>query len=61
MIDKVKMTKYYLKKFIKYAKKVYHIEDGLKALTDRRNNPLYNDWRGYSTRTFRFFVKNTKF
>ncbi len=35
------MTKNYLKKFIKYVKKVYHIEDGLKALTDRRKNPLY--------------------
>ena len=35
------MTKNYLKKFIRYAKKVYCIEDGLKALTDRRKNLLY--------------------
>ena len=35
------MTKNYLKKFIKYVKKVYRIEEGLKALTDRRKNPLY--------------------
>lgn len=35
------MTKNYLKKFIKYVKKVYHVEDELKALTDRRKNPLY--------------------
>lgn len=35
------MTKHYLKKFIKYAKKVYHIEDGLKSLKDDRKNPLY--------------------
>ena len=35
------MTKNYLKKFIKYIKKVYRIEEGLKALTDRRKNPLY--------------------
>lgn len=30
------MTKSYLRKFIKYAKKVYHIEEELKALTDGR-------------------------
>ena len=35
------MTKNYLRKFIKYAKKVYHIEEGLKALTDKRKNPSY--------------------
>ena len=35
------MSKNYLKKFIKYVKKVYHIEDGLKVLKDRRKNPLY--------------------
>ena len=35
------MTQNYLKKFIKYAEKVYQIEDGLKALTDRRKNPQY--------------------
>ena len=35
------MTKNYLKKFIKYAKKVYHIEEGIKTLTDARKNPLY--------------------
>ena len=35
------MTKNYLKKFIKYIKKVYHIEDGLKVLKDGRKNPLY--------------------
>ena len=41
MTAEVKMTKNYLKKFIKYVKKVYRIEDGLKALTDRRKNLLY--------------------
>ncbi len=35
------MAKNYLNKFIKYAKKVYCIEDGLKALTDERKNPSY--------------------
>ena len=34
------MTKNYLKKFIKYAKKVFHIEDALKTLTDKRKNSL---------------------
>ena len=35
------MSKNYLKKFIKYIKKVYHIEDALKVLKDGRKNPLY--------------------
>ncbi len=35
------MNKNYLKKFIKYVKKVYHIEDALKTLTDCRKNTLY--------------------
>ncbi|MHC1747329.1 MAG: transposase [Cellulosilyticaceae bacterium] len=35
------MTKNYLKKFIKYIKKVYRIEDALKALTDGRKNAKY--------------------
>ncbi len=41
MTAEIKMTKNYLKKFIKYVKKVYGIEDGLKSLTDSRKNPLY--------------------
>lgn len=41
MTTEVKMTKNYLKKFIKYAKKVYRIEEGLKALRDGRENPSY--------------------
>ena len=35
------MSKNYLKKFLKYVKNVYHIEDALKALIDGRKNPLY--------------------
>ncbi len=35
------MSKNYLEKFIKYVKKVYHIENGLKVLKDRRKNLLY--------------------
>ena len=35
------MRRNYLKKFIKYVKKVYHIENGLKTLKDKRRNPLY--------------------
>ena len=35
------MSKNYLKKFIKYIKKVYHIEDEIKGLTDKRKNPKY--------------------
>ena len=41
MIDEVKMSENYLKKFIKYIKKVYHIEDGLKVLKNGRKKPLY--------------------
>ncbi|MHC1746767.1 MAG: hypothetical protein AB9856_00080 [Cellulosilyticaceae bacterium] len=36
------MTKNYLKKFIKYIKKVYHIENALKALIDGRKNTKYS-------------------
>ena len=35
------MTRNYLKKFIRYAKKVYCIEEGLKTLRDGRTNPSY--------------------
>lgn len=35
------MNKGYLKKFINYVKKVYHTENALKVLTDRRKNPSY--------------------
>ena len=35
------MTKNYLKKFIEYVKKVYCIEEGLKALRDGRKNTSY--------------------
>ena len=35
------MTKNYLRKFIKYVKEVYRIEDELKVLADKRRNPLY--------------------
>lgn len=41
MTAEVKMTRNYLKKFIKYAKKVYCIEEGIKALRDGRKNPSY--------------------
>ncbi len=41
MTTDVKMTKNYLKKFIKYVKKVYCIEEGLKGLRDERKNPSY--------------------
>ena len=41
MTAEVKMSKSYLKKFIKYVKKVYHIEDALKVLENGRKNPLY--------------------
>ena len=41
MVAEVKMTKNYLKKVIKYVKKVCCIEEGLKALRDGRKNPLY--------------------
>ena len=35
-------TRNYLKKFIKYSKKVYKIEDSLKQLEDTRRNPSYS-------------------
>lgn len=35
------MTRNYLKKFIKYSKKVYHIEESLNQLKDTRKNPTY--------------------
>ena len=35
------MTRNYLKKFIKYSKKVYRIEESLKRLEDTRKNPTY--------------------
>ncbi len=35
------MTRNYLKKFIKYSKKVYRIEESLKLLKDTRKNPSY--------------------
>lgn len=41
MVTVVKMAKNYLRKFINYAKKVYCIEEGLKALTDGRKNFSY--------------------
>lgn len=41
MIVEVKMSKNYLRKFIKYVKKVYGIEDGSKSLTDDRKNHLF--------------------
>ena len=35
------MSKDFSKKFIKYIKKVYHIEDALKVFKDGMKNPLY--------------------
>jgi hypothetical protein len=35
------MTRNYLKKFIKYSKKVYRIEESLKILKDTRKSPTY--------------------
>ena len=35
-------TSNHLKKFIKYSKKVYKIEDSLKKLEDTRRNPSYS-------------------
>ncbi len=35
------MTKNYLKKVIRYARKVYCIKEGIKALRDERKNPSY--------------------
>ena len=41
MTPEVKMNRNYLKKFIRYAKKVYHIENLLKSLADARKNITY--------------------
>lgn len=41
MTAEVKMTRNYLKKFIRYTQKVYCIEEGLKTLRDGRKNPSY--------------------
>lgn len=38
----VNMTNNYLKKLIKYMKRVYKIENQLKELTDGRINPTYS-------------------
>lgn len=35
------MTRNYLKKFVKYSKKVYRIEESLNQLKDTRKNPTY--------------------
>ncbi len=36
------MSKIYLKKLLKYMKEVYHIENAIKHLKDRRTNPKYS-------------------
>jgi hypothetical protein len=36
VLQEIKMSKDYSKKLLKYMKEVYHIEDAIKQLKDRR-------------------------
>lgn len=55
------MTRNYLKKFIKYSKKVYHIEESLKQLSDTRRNPTYTTGSAVLPVLFGFLMRIRSF
>ena len=55
------MRKNYFEKLVKYMKKVYHIETGLKKLTDARINPTYNTAQVITPVLFGFILRIKSF
>jgi hypothetical protein len=55
------MSKGYLKKLLRYMKEVYHIEDAIKHLKDRRTNPKYSAAEAILLVLFGFLIRIQSF
>ncbi|WP_171903752.1 hypothetical protein [Cellulosilyticum sp. I15G10I2] len=51
------MSNNYLKKLLKYMKEVYHIEDAIKYLKDRRTNTKYSAAEAILPALFGFLIR----
>ena len=61
ILQEVKMKKNYLKKLLKYMKKVYHIAHAIKHLKDRRIKPKYSAAEDILPVLFGFLIRIQSF